>query len=60
MLERPTSFERHAASNGLQVQTVGKVGTTDRAHEVRVAAHHELVTGAGQPDVETFAGALES
>src|SRR6476659_5427269 len=46
-------------SNWRQVQAPGKVGTAHFADEVRVAAHHELVTGAGQADVETFPGAFE-
>lgn len=33
---------------------------TDLAEEVGIAAHDELVTGAGQPDVEAFAEAFES
>ena len=30
-----------------------------RSDEVRIAAHHKLIAGPGQPDVETFAGAFE-
>src|SRR4029077_17423473 len=57
---RATDFvARRVGSNRGQAQTAGKVGTAHFADEVRVAAHHELVTGAGQCDVETFRGALE-
>ena len=44
---------------GRQVQPPREIRPADFADEVGVAADHELVAGAGQPDVEAFAGAFE-
>jgi hypothetical protein len=42
-----------------KVQSAGEIGSADFPDEVRVATHDELIAGAGQADVEAFAGAFE-
>ncbi len=59
-LESSTSTSDHAAwsPTPLRYPTGAPRRSTDAAHEVRIAAHHQLITSPRKPHVEPFFGSV--